>query len=149
MSLSRRCTSPGRLTSPISCKLRAVVQQGVQQRPGPVPGPGMDHQPRRLVDHQQVPVLKDNLQGQGFGGEMAGLGRGHLDGDRLAGPHLMGGGLRGAVDRHQPGLEEFLQAGPGPAQGLSQKLVQTGPGLGRRHQPASRFHGLRGLVGKS
>ena len=41
--------------------------------------------------------------------------------------------LRGAVDRHQPGLEEFLQAGPGPAQGLGQKLVQTGPGLGRSH----------------
>ena len=93
-------------------KLRAVVQEGVQQGAAPVPGPGMDHQPRGLVERQQVPVLIEDLQGQGLGGEGAGRRRRHPHGDRFSSPHPVGGGFCSPVDLNQPGFEKFLQAGP-------------------------------------
>ena len=114
-------------------EVRAVVHQGVEQGPIPVPGPGMDHQPRGLVHHQQVPVFKENGQGQGFGGEVAGRGRRHAHHNGIARPHPVGGRARLPVDQDPPGFHQLLQPGPGPPQGLGQELVQAGAGLARLH----------------
>jgi hypothetical protein len=68
---------------------RRVVQERVHQRAPPVPGPGMDHQPGRLVDDQERVVLVHDRQGDRFG-LAAGIGRRSLvDGDAaLAHPQL-------------------------------------------------------------
>ena len=55
-----------------------------------MPGGRVHHQARRLVDHQQMLVLVDHLQGHRLGQEGHGLGRGpELDLDRLAGAALV------------------------------------------------------------
>ena len=48
----------------VDCRALQVVQQRVHQRALlPVPCRGVDHHAGRLVDHQQVGVLKHNVQG--------------------------------------------------------------------------------------
>ena len=48
-------------------QIRAVVQQRIEQRAVRIAGTGMHHQPHRLVDHQQMVVLVDDIQFDGLG----------------------------------------------------------------------------------
>ena len=48
-------------------KRRIHAQQGVLHRMRRVAGARVHHQPRRLVDHQDVPILMDQRQRNGFG----------------------------------------------------------------------------------
>ena len=89
-------------------EVRAMVHQGIEQSALAVPGARMDHQTRGLVHHQQVPVFKEDRQGQGFGGQVAGRGRRHAHRHAVARPYPVGGRPRLAVDQDPPGLEEFL-----------------------------------------
>jgi hypothetical protein len=54
VSLSRRCTMPGRLhTADAGERVAAMIDQRVDQRAGPVARAGRHHQPGRLVDDDQ------------------------------------------------------------------------------------------------
>ena len=120
-----------------------MVDQGVEQGPLTVPGPGMDHEPRGLVHHQQVRVFKENRQGQGFGDEVAGRGRRHAHHHGVARPHPVGGRPRLAIDQDQPGFHQLLQPGPGPPEGLGQELVQTGAGFRSGHGDGQGLRSFR------
>jgi hypothetical protein len=41
----------------------APPEERINQRPRRIPGPGMHHEPRRLVNHKQMLVLKDHRNG--------------------------------------------------------------------------------------
>ena len=54
----------------------AVRQEGVDQRPRPVPGARMHDEPRGLVHHQEVGVLVDDVERDGLGHELQGRAAG-------------------------------------------------------------------------
>ena len=63
VSLSIRCTIPGRATPPMPLKPPgAMVEQGVDQSAVEIAGGGMDDHPGRLVDDEQMLVLEDDLE---------------------------------------------------------------------------------------
>ena len=57
-------------------QIPGVVQQGVDQGPGAGPRRRVDHHAHGLVDHQHIPVLIDDVQGNGLGLHLVGLGLG-------------------------------------------------------------------------
>jgi len=61
----------------------AVVEQGVDQGAVRVAGGRMDHQARGLVDHDDVVVLVDHVQGDVLGGQGRLAELGNVHGDRL------------------------------------------------------------------
>ena len=85
-------------------EIRAVVHEGVEQGPLPVPGPGMDHQPRGLVHHQEVLVFKKDVRGRASGVRWLGAGGGTLTVTASSRPHPVGGRARLAVDQDPPGF---------------------------------------------
>ena len=58
---------PGPLFPAIPERLAATMEERVDERVRLVAGAGMHHQPRRLVEHKQIFVLKENLQRNLFG----------------------------------------------------------------------------------
>ena len=67
-------------------RLRIPAKQGVQQRAAPIAGRGMHHQPRRLVDHEDVLILIHHIQWPLLGPKsLALLRRAHLDRDAVPG----------------------------------------------------------------
>ena len=68
VSLSSRCTMPGRRSPPMPDRLFAAMSdQRVDQRAGPVSGGRMHHQALGLVDDDHVVVLVDHVERNGFG----------------------------------------------------------------------------------
>ena len=64
--------------------LPAVVEQGVDQGPVRVPRRRVDHHPHRLIDHDDVLVLIDHIQGDVLGNQVDGLRVGEDRLQRLA-----------------------------------------------------------------
>ena len=87
-------------------------EQGVDQRAILVAGGGMHHQPSRLIEHQQVGILKQNFERDillrgGAGGYRGGWGE-LIEG---AGAHRFGGGgERGAIDGGKAGFNQGFDA---------------------------------------
>jgi len=82
-----------------------MAQPGIEQRAVPVAAAGMHHQPRRLVDDEQVGVLVHDIERNVLGGVRNGFGirrRNHLDG--LAPPHPLPRLHGAAVERGLAGL---------------------------------------------
>ncbi len=119
----------------------AVVQQGVDQGAVRMPRSRMDHQPRRLVDHDHVPVLIGHVQRdllwQGLNGLR--LREGGLHRLPAVEPGALGSGP--AVHRHLPRLDEPGGGGPGQFwQGRGQEAVQTDASALTGDRQAYRFH---------
>ena len=72
-----------------------MVEERVDQRPLPRAGSGMDHQPRGLVDHDQVVVLVDDDERDVLGLGPGGGGRRQGDLDLLAAADLDAGVVDG------------------------------------------------------
>ena len=86
-----------------------VMQQGIHQGAAGIAGTGMDHQPRRLVQHDQVLVLVQDVQRNGFG-RGAGLHFQHrVQGDGLAAKHGIPRAHRGPVQQHITGFDPACQ----------------------------------------
>ncbi len=126
------------------CKLRRAVQERIEQRPLPVAASGMNHQARRLVDHQYVVVLIDDVERDRFGAKRrvrrAGL---RPDLDALAAPDLLlgFGGVR--IEADVPVLQPPLQAvarmlWKHPRESLVQ--AQTGKSIGNASRDSR--HGI-------
>src|SRR5690606_36853177 len=88
-----------------------LVQEGVDQRTAPVTGRGMHDEAGRLVDHEQVGVLVENIERYVLGRERRGFRRGDSKADAVAGGgddaflrHL-------AVEHHHAGFDQLDDAG--------------------------------------
>ena len=102
---------PGRRSPPIPDRLVAAMSnQGVDQSAGPVSGGWMHHQTLRLVDDNNVGVLVDHVERNGFGGRFGRRRFRHLNRD--------GGGRidamaritdRAPVDRHGAGFDQGFE----------------------------------------
>ena len=62
VSLSSRCTMPGRATPPMPESGAAMGDQRIDQGAVGIAGRRMHHQAGRLVDHDQVVVFIDDLE---------------------------------------------------------------------------------------
>ena len=62
--------------------LWSVRQGGMNQRALPVPGCRVNDHTGRLIDHHQVIILKDDIQGDVFGLQAAGFWRGNTNHDQ-------------------------------------------------------------------
>jgi hypothetical protein len=116
------------------------VQQAVEQRPGPVAGSRVHHEPGALVHHEQRLVLVHDVEGHRLGPEGEGLGRRHeFHRDHVAGAHLA---RRRADDRgrdlHVAVFDQVLEvAARELGHACGQHLVEpAGVQPGRHRQPA-------------
>ena len=91
----------------------AVVEQGVDQGAVGVAGGGVDHQAHGLVDHDDILVLEDHVQGDVLGDGLQGHRVGDDHGDLIPDvqPLVFLQGLVLPVD--PPLLQELLGGGPG------------------------------------
>ncbi len=123
---------------------RVAEQQGVDQGAGGVAGARVDHQPGRLVDHEDVLVLVQHRQRDVLRlGVGLGLQR-RIQGGQLAAAHRVAAAHRGAVEQDRPGLDPFAQAGTGElGEQLGQHGVETAAGGGIGHP---RLAGRKGSV---
>ena len=94
-----------------SGEIANVVEQGVHERAGGVPGAGMNHQPGGLVEDQQPGVLEDDRERDRLGRRLRGLGLGDLDLDQLSGLDARRGPARPAVQRDVAGADQRLETG--------------------------------------
>ena len=102
-------------------RLAASVEQSVDQSPRVIPGGGMHHHAHRLVDHDDIVVLKDHIQGNVLGKHVVllSLGMGHGEGiPRLQLGVLVGGNGAPplpfpALHGHTPRLNESDGGGAG------------------------------------
>ena len=104
---------PGRFTPPMpesvspQCAISALTSV-----PGLVPGGGMHHRPARLVDHDEVVVLVDNIERDVLGLRLAARRRRHLDADGVARIDALAGiADRAPADRDHAFENERLEAG--------------------------------------
>ena len=111
--------------------VRAVMQQRVDQRPAPVPRAGMHDHSRRLVNHQQILVLVNDIERNILGRRDAGHGRRHDDTHMIPRLQLARGGAQNIpVNADLPFLDQRLNARPRKLRGQRrQRLVRTLPGL--------------------
>ncbi len=151
VSLSRRWTIPARGSSP---RLRIARQQAVEQRAAPVARRRVHHQPRRLVDHQQVLVLVHHRQRHRLGAEGLALRRGpQLDASASPALTRWAGRLaRRPLTATAPPFDQLLQvAARELGHQLRQRLVQAHavPGCVERELAPfrGRFGGLGLVVG--
>ena len=89
VSLSSRCTMPGPLDPANAGKrIAAMMDQRIDQRAGPVAGAGMHDEPHRLVDHDQLVVLIEDVERDIFALRLRRLWLRQRDRHRLAGDNL-------------------------------------------------------------
>ena len=92
-----------------SGQFRVMMQQGIDQRTVTVARSGMNHQPRGLVDHQQISIFVAERQrhilgnGDGFGGHHQFAADGFAASDWIAGAADL------TVDPQVTGLQPMLQ----------------------------------------
>ena len=100
VSLSSRCTMPGRLTPPIPERLAPQwAISAFTKRAGLVAGGGMHHEASGLVDDDDVVVLIDDIERDILACGSAATGFRHVDCDRIA---------RGRHDKRGRGRGCFL-----------------------------------------
>ena len=88
-----------------------MVQQGVEQGAARDTAAGVDHQPGRLVDDDDVRIGVDHPQRDVLGGVCkTGDLLCRLDHQRLAAEQAVLAGARGAIDADPPLLDPGLQA---------------------------------------
>ncbi len=101
-------------------RVAAMGDQRVHQRAGRIAGSGMDHEPARLVDHDDLVVLKHDVERDAFGLRYGRFGRRNCDRDRLAGVDAVPGiadcaapdrDLTGEDQRFEPRAREAVNAG--------------------------------------
>ena len=90
----------------------AMVEEGVDQRAGRVPGSRVYHQIGRFVDHQQVIIFVQDIQGNVLWQHLAGNGIRPVDLDLVSHPGVVGGFRRGAIHEHGPFGDQLLKAPP-------------------------------------
>ncbi len=119
VSLSSRCTMPGRLTPPIPDKdAPQWAISAFTSVPGLVAGGGMHNEALGLVDDDDVLVLEHDIEGDILAFGLRRDGRRHVDCDRIAGSDMIsgvahgGGVLRRPGDRHLAGEDQRLQPRP-------------------------------------
>jgi hypothetical protein len=67
------------------------MQKGVDQGSGVIPGARMDDHSRRFIDHQQVGIFKEDIQGKGFCSHLRFLGLRKKQGDFIPGSQTQAG----------------------------------------------------------
>ena len=88
-----------------------VPGDGVDQRAVPVAVAGMHHEARRLVDHQHVVVLIDDVQGDVLRGDVVLVGRAvHREGDDVQGLHAVAALHGASVGLYEAGIGGLLDA---------------------------------------
>ena len=133
----------------------AMEQQAIHQGAVPVARGGMDRETGRLVEHDQVAVLKQHIEGDVLGQQVGqGLGRRHPQLHLVVEPQGRLGPAGDAIDAHVAGVDELLDAGPALLGPLGhQPAVQPhrqGLGVVERQQLAFAFaKGTHGLGGSS
>ena len=153
VSLSSRCTIPGRSTPPTPERSSAVGEQRVDEGAVGVAGGGVDDQAGRLVDDDQVLVLEQHVERDLLGHE---LGRrrtgGGVDLDRRRRAAELAAGLAGRAVAGDVALVDpagdlrARPAVPGPGQeavepqpgGLARHDQRDGRSLRSRRAPTSR-----------
>ena len=112
-------------TPPMPERLGAAMgDQRVDQRAGLVAGGGMHHQALRLVDDDDVVVLKDDIERDILALGLGGDGLRHVDCDRIAGGDMISGVADGGA---------FDGDGTGEDQRLQPRARQFGPAQHREH----------------
>ena len=142
VSLSSRCTMPGRRTPPMperlspQCAISAFTSVPVQ-----FPAAGCTTRPAGLSMTIRCVVLVDDIERDRFAFRLGGLGRRHDDGEDLAGVHAIAGvARRAAVRRHLAVEDQRLQPRAreiGDARGEHAVEPLAGVAVEHRHALAS------------
>jgi len=104
---------PGALFASDAREVRAVVEEGIDQGMSRISHGRMDHQTRGFIDHNQVVVFEEDIQGDVFSYDIGGFGGWFFDGNGFPGPHF-GAGPRGfTIQQDGPGFDQVLDAGTG------------------------------------
>ena len=122
---------------------RIVMQRGVQHGAGAISCARMHHQPGRLVQHQQVFVLVDDVQGDGLRLQLHFGLKFSLQQDFFPATEQLAGRRHGAVQGHRAGLDPCREARTGIiGEHLGQRLVEpaTCGGQGDRGFVTDRRH---------
>ena len=100
VSLSSRCTMPGRSDPEELREASSVVDEGVRQRAVGLAAAGVDGEARRLVDRDQVLVLEQDREGDRFGLHRGAPRRRNADEDLFASLDLRAPGQGPARHEH-------------------------------------------------
>ena len=117
---------PGSLHAADRREPAPVVQQCVHERASAHARSWMDRHPRRLVDHQEVAVLVQDVQRDRLRLDSRRDGGGHVDADALAAADAVRGARRLPVHLHVAFADEPLQRSAAVAgDEVRQRLVET------------------------
>ncbi len=127
-------------------ELRIAGQQPVDQGPARVPGPGVDHQPGRLVHHDQLGVLVDHVESHRRVRAGPGLAGGTwFDPEALtAAEHDPAAGHRSAVHLHGTLLDQSVHGRSGQVGDERHRLVDPHPVEAGRDDDGEGGHGRWG-----
>ena len=89
-----------------------MVEEGVDQRAGRVPGSRVHHQIGWFVDHEQVIIFVQDIQGNVLRQHLAGDGIRPVDLDLVSHPGVVSGFRSGAIYQHGPFGDQLLKAPP-------------------------------------
>ncbi len=90
-----------------------VMEQRVDERAAPVAGRGMNDQPRRLIEHQEVGVFMEDLKGNGLRVQFQRFRTRNLQHDRVAGLDFVARFDDPAIDADAAVFDQPLKGGPG------------------------------------
>src|SRR5712675_172747 len=108
----------------------SAAKERVHQRAGGIAGACMHGHAGRLVDGQDVLVLVENVERNGFGFGAQRRAWPDFDGDVLAASHAMRALGRASIDEHQSPRDKFLYARPADAiEAGSDALIEAFAGL--------------------
>ena len=135
----------------------SASEERIHQRPRPVPGRGMHHHPRRLVDDHQILVLIDDADRDRFGKDLTPHRRGDRDGERHPRLEPETRLLGAAIDLHLPGGDECRslrarspgEARDGEVESLATVIDREGVGAGHQRIARARRVARHVLVGLS
>jgi hypothetical protein len=113
------------LDTPDAGESLAMSQQGVDERAGGVTGAWVHHQAGGLVDHQEILVLEEDIQRDGFGAEAKRLGGGNDEPDLLPGAHRGTGLGRVTTQENVSVGDQSLDAGARQPTLLGQEDVEA------------------------
>ena len=115
----------------------AVVKQRIHQGAVLVAGGRMHGESRRFVEHDQMPILEQHIQGDVLGDQIGqGLRRRHPQLHLIVSAQGRLGPAGDAIDTHIAGIDEFLDAGPALLRPLA-------------HEPAIQPHRQRLRINQS
>jgi hypothetical protein len=103
---------PGAGDAPDSRKVFDAVEEGVHEGAGSDSGPGVDHEARGLVDHEEEGVLMDYGQGNRLGCRLRLRDLRDQDLDPLPGANARRGSDRLALEEDVTLLDQGLYPGP-------------------------------------